>query len=310
MCLAPRIHQLFFDGDTWRWFWQLLLYIPLVGIGCAIIVGPFFALASAAGWLPPPMGTEQGWLGLLTLSILRYLLLFVAFLFSTQFAQRWLRHSSLNELGLRFHRLGITEFLLGCGLGGLLISLSIVLSASLGWYHILGFAWQFRPASVIAPALLRSFWPNAQAGLLEEVVFRGYLLQVLEKRWGTLGAVGASSALFALAHLANAEQDYPSWMVFFSLTGAGIVFAQAYLLKRSLWLPIGLHFAYDWLIVLLGEVGQAPAEAVVLATRASGPSLLQGPRFAGLGVFDLVGAAVVILILWLIGKQRPHAAAI
>lgn len=95
--------------------------------------------------------------------------------------------------------------------------------------------------------------------------------------------------MFGLAHWGNPAPNYPVWMVLLSTALAGLVFALAWLTYRSLWLPIGLHFAHDWLIHLTGEVGRAPADALLVASKVSGPPLFQGPQSAGLGVLDLIG---------------------
>ncbi len=300
--ILQRLRPIFFAGDAWRWIWQILLYIPIVMFGTGLIVGPIVLFMLELGWLPPTRGPVVGWWPTLIVTFL-YLVGLAAVVFTTHWAQIWLRRSSLGNLGLNLRAGWLRDLLLGCGLGALLIAISVSLSWLMGWYHPVGFAWQYRPLSELLPALVMSLLPNVQAGLLEEVAYRGYLLQVMLSRWNVPVAVLATSFLFALSHLANPEQDYPTWMVLVSLTVSGLVFAQAYLVRRTLWLPIGLHFAYDWLVSLVGEVGRGPEDAVFLVTQASGPPLLQGPHFAGMGLFDLIGLAVVALILWRLGRR-------
>jgi membrane protease YdiL (CAAX protease family) len=68
------------------------------------------------------------------------------------------------------------------------------------------------------------------APLLEEVLFRGILMQRWARRWGTLNGVLLSSALFAFGH--------NEWVGHFL---SGVLFAVLYLHTRQLWVPIAAH---------------------------------------------------------------------
>jgi hypothetical protein len=61
---------------------------------------------------------------------------------------------------------------------------------------------------------------------------------------------------------------------------AGILLGGAYMLTRSLWLPIGLHAAWNF---TQGEVFDVPvsgiAEHGLVQARMSGPTLLSGGQF-------------------------------
>jgi len=293
--------------DSLRWGWQLLFFMPIVGISTVLVDGPPFWMASQLGWMPPMGQPIEGlaWSAIVPLIIFRYLFMFAGLLTGVHLAQRWLRKDSLAGLGFRLAPGWGRELFLGCGLGVVMMAVSVGLSWLMGWYRPFGFAWEYHPWSLLLPSLVRSALPNIQAGLLEEVIFRGFLFQVLEERWNTRIAVITSSVLFAYLHLANAQQDYPTWMVLLSITVAGLSFSQAYLATRNLWLAIGLHFAYDWLITLVGEVGRGVQDAVLVATEVTGPPLFVGPQNAGVGIFDMAGLAVVAVIVytvWMRGK--------
>lgn len=300
------LRPILFSEGRWRWGWQILLYLPLVAAAAGLLVGPAVWLSLAAGWLPPPNHPIRTWPGALSLSLIQ-LLLYAAVLGATDLAQRWLRRSSLGALGLQRCGPWLGELVLGVGLGGLALLISIGLAALAGWYHVLGWAWEARPWGELGPALVVGFFNNVQPGLLEEVIFRGYLFQVLEARFSTPTAVLGSSAAFALAHFGSLGDDVPIALVMLSLFAIGCVQAQAYLVRRSLWLPIGLHFIWDWGIGLFGSVGRPAASAWLLVTAVSGPAWLQGPQKAGAGVFDLIGFAVVALCLRALRRRAAPA---
>lgn len=297
--------RVFFEAGRWRWGWQLGLYGLLLVISVAALVGPIAWGLMRIGGLPPLGQPLRGWPAALSLSLAQ-VALYTAVLGATHLAQRRLRGGrSLADLGLRLTWAGLGELALGIGLGALALAVSIGLASLAGWYRVLGPAWDFRPFSELGPAWLASFFNNVQPGLLEEVIFRGYLFAVLEARFNTRTAVAGSTVVFALAHLGSLSDDIPAWAALLSVGLVGGVLAQAYLARRALWLPIGLHFAWDWGISLLGSVGRPPATALLLATEVSGPAILQGPQGAGGGVFDLAGFALVALcVAWLAASYK------
>ena len=299
------LKSIFVANEAWRWGWQLLSYVVLLILSVGIIVGGLAWLLVQVNVMPSPGQRIQGWLPALGYVLIQ-LVLYVVVLGATYQAQRWLRHSTLGALGLRLQGNWDNDLRTGLGLGVLMIGISVGLSGLMGWYHPLGFSWRFRPLSELMPALLVSFFANLQPGLLEEVVFRGYLLQSISDRWGIRAAVLSSSILFGLMHLGSLGDDFPWWATVVSTTLAGLLLAQAFFIHRSLWLPIGIHFAWDWCIGLFGAVGKPMDEALLLASNVTGPPLLQGPRSAGAGLFDLIGMAVVALILWKIAQQHKE----
>ena len=97
------------------------------------------------------------------------------------------------------------------------------------------------------------------APLFEEVLFRGYIFDQFERRFASIGmTIVASGVLFGLYHL-NIFQG-----VFASILG--IVLGLSYYWTRSIWIPIIIHFANNFLSYLLGleEVSQRIVEAGLL----------------------------------------------
>jgi len=89
------------------------------------------------------------------------------------------------------------------------------------------------------------------AAAAEEALFRGYPLQTLTRAnliW--LGII-ITSVFFALVHQGNPNQDVATivkFMAFVNTTLAGVWLAVVYLKTRSLWLPLGVHWAWNWLM--------------------------------------------------------------
>ncbi|MDP9798845.1 membrane protease YdiL (CAAX protease family) [Catenuloplanes nepalensis] len=87
----------------------------------------------------------------------------------------------------------------------------------------------------------------------EELLFRGVVFRILEERAGSLIAVVASSAFFGATHLVN--ENATLWGALAIGLAGGTLTTAGYMLTRSLWLPIGLHFA--WNFTELGVFGNA-----------------------------------------------------
>lgn len=82
------------------------------------------------------------------------------------------------------------------------------------------------------------------AGFGEEILFRGVVFRVLEESVGTLVALILSAALFGLMHAGNPGATTFS-TVAIALEAGGML-AAAYIWSRSLWLPIGIHLAWNF----------------------------------------------------------------
>lgn len=83
----------------------------------------------------------------------------------------------------------------------------------------------------------------------EEMLFRGYAFQVLVKGIGPFATVLPMAVLFGLAHSQNLNFGP------LALTNTilwGIVLGYSFLRSGDLWLPIGLHFGWNWTLPLLG----------------------------------------------------------
>jgi membrane protease YdiL (CAAX protease family) len=83
----------------------------------------------------------------------------------------------------------------------------------------------------------------------EEMLFRGYGFQVLVKGMGPFATILPVAVLFGLAHSQNLNFGP---LALFNTILWGVVLGYAYLCSGDLWLPIGLHFGWNWALPLLG----------------------------------------------------------
>jgi len=135
---------------------------------------------------------------------------------------------------------------------------------------------------------------------MEELLFRGILFRWIEEFAGSWAALLITSALFGLIHIFNPGA---TWFSSFAIAlEAGLMLGGAYMLTRSLWLPIGIHAAWNF---AQGEVFGVPVSGIavhgLLKARLSGPPLLSG---AGFGLEATIFALVLatsagVAFVWL-----------
>ncbi|SFJ43020.1 CPBP family intramembrane glutamic endopeptidase [Amycolatopsis sacchari] len=163
-----------------------------------------------------------------------------------------------------------------------------------------GDAWKF----------LATLGMMACVAVTEEVIFRGVLFRVVEGRFGSWAALGVSSVLFGALHLAGASEVSAGamlWGAFSIVLQGGIMLGAAYLASRTLWFPIGLHFAWNAVEAALGTAvsGKSSDLGGLVQTTLTGPSALTGGSFgpeAGLAAT----AACLLLSALLLRSAKRH----
>ena len=165
---------------------------------------------------------------------------------------------ALRELGL--------GLLVGLGLFTLIIAILWIL----GVYRVSGVnSWL-----VLFPALAA----NVPSGFIQEIIFRGVIFRITEERLGPWWALGISSVLFGIIHALSAGATVQS--VIAITLEAGVLLGAAYLLTHRLWLPIGIHVAWDLANDGIFGTGAAgiSGESIrgILQATLSGPAILSG----------------------------------
>ncbi|GAA1580693.1 type II CAAX endopeptidase family protein [Kribbella karoonensis] len=156
-----------------------------------------------------------------------------------------------------------------------------------------------------ASGLVLQFGFMAAAAVTEEVMYRGVLLRVVEERLGSWIALALTSLVFGLSHLLNPNATL--WGAFAIAVEAGGTLGAAYLATRKLWLPIGLHFGWNFALAgIFGAVVSGNGESQGLLNGVlSGPTLLSGggfgPEASGFTVAG--GVVVTIVFLWLAHRR-------
>lgn len=197
-----------------------------------------------------------------------------------------------RALGWTFQRGWWRDLLCGSLVGAASIVLATAIAATGGGIHF------SVAASNLWPAVSRTIFYSAllfiTGAAAEEALFRGYPVQTLMRSWPLWLALIPSSLLFASVHLGN---PHVAPLTFVNTALAGVWLAVAYARTRSLWFPLGLHWAWNWMMgALLGlpvsGITRIAPEPLLRATD-SGPAWLTG------GEYGLEGGAACTLVLLL-----------
>lgn len=136
----------------------------------------------------------------------------------------------------------------------------------------------------------------AIAAATEELVFRGYALQVLMYGAGAWPAFLVMSTLFGLGHSFNPNA---TWVSTTNSALAGILLCLAYTRTRSLWLPFGIHIGWN---LGIGPILGFPLSGTTIrsfwVTETGGPTWLTGGAYGpegGLLVTGIMISAAVVI---------------
>jgi len=133
---------------------------------------------------------------------------------------------------------------------------------------------------------------GVMAAVGEEIILRGVVFRVLDDGLGTLVAVTLSAGLFGLLHGANPSATAVSTIAI--ALEAGVLLALAYAATRNLWLPIGLHFGWNFTEGgVFGAAVSGTESRGLLRFHVSGSDLITGGAF---GPEASVVAVVVCLL--------------
>ena len=112
----------------------------------------------------------------------------------------------------------------------------------------------------------------------EEIVFRGVVFRLLEARLGTATALVLSAGAFGLLHAGNRGATWTSALAIALESGA--LLGLAYAAGRTLWLPIGLHFGWNFTEGgVFGAAVSGGQSTGLIAAPLSGPPWMTGGAF-------------------------------
>ncbi|MCG8922487.1 CPBP family intramembrane glutamic endopeptidase [Lentzea sp. CC55] len=141
----------------------------------------------------------------------------------------------------------------------------------------------------------------------EELLYRGVLFRIAEEKLGTWLALVLSGLVFGFAHIFNPNATV--WSSVAIAIEAGLMLGAAYVATRNLWVPIGVHFAWNFAQggIFSTSVSGQDAPKGLLDGVTSGPAIVTGGGFGpeASAYSVLAGVVLTVAFLWL-AKRRGN----
>ena len=272
----------------WMWAPRIAVFVGSFLVALFVIFELLFLLGVPRPTSPDPAELINGW------SAFGFV---AAGLIASWVGQVRMSRLPFTGLGLPGGARGGVDLAAGVAVGVGILGAVVLTLVAFGWL-----TWE--PDGESGSAVLAAV---SLAGILfglafvEELLFRGYPFQVLERRFGGVAALVVTSVLFAAAH---GENPNTGALPLVNIGLAGVLLGLAYWRTRSLWFATGVHLGWNW-IMAVSELSVSgldfgmPGFDPVL----SGPDLLTGGAFGPEGGL-LVSLASIATIVWM-WRWRP-----
>ena len=247
----------------------------LLGVGLALLA----AFTGVVVWL------YFGEWGLITDSLVVLFVLFSCI----ALVQRW-----RNKIRLAFGVRGggvVREVLLGFGICALAWTGIFLFEWALGAIHI-------EEVRADVGALAKTLGIMSAYGAYEEVMFRVLILcgmiALFRRPWL---AVGLSSVMFGLVHLNNPDATA---LGLASNTLGGVMYGVAFVRTGRVWMPVGLHTAWNWMqgpVFGFNVSGASEWSDKLIHQVAVGPELITGGVYGESSVVVIAFRFVVIALV-------------
>lgn len=169
-----------------------------------------------------------------------------------------------------------------------------------GYYHIksIQFDWEKQ---------LFSFTLFFLVAVSEEIFFRDILFRMINRRWNIWAALVISALIFGGLHIFN--DNATLWSSIAIAIEAGSLLGAAYAYSKNIWLPIGIHWIWNYTQgnILGFPVSGEDNVTSIITPEISGPQWLTGGSFGAEA--SVISAVIGLLIsLWFIRKtiQQRH----
>ena len=178
----------------------------------------------------------------------------------------------------------------GILIGSGLQSLTILVIYLYGGFKIIA----VNPFSI----LIIPFTVSFTVAIIEEILLRGIVFRVAEEKWGSTISLIISGVIFAGLHIVNPHVTVVSVLC---IAVVGVLLGAAYMYYRNLWLPIAIHFAWNFTQNgIFGAITSGNEKtSSLLTTQITGPEIFTGGQFGPEGslqafLFCLITAVIIL----------------
>jgi len=206
----------------------------------------------------------------------------------------------------KYDKRAVTEFavkglaknlIIGTSIGFMLQSLTILVMYLNGNYSVIN----INPVSFILIPFALMF----TVAIIEEILVRGIIFRIMEEKLGSYVSLTISSLLFGVLHLANPHSTLISSIC---ITIAGFLMGAAFIYSRNLWMPIALHFAWNFTQSgIFGAITSGNEKTnSLLKAKIQGSEFITGGAFGPEGSIQAIIFCALITIVVLILSRKAN----
>lgn len=186
---------------------------------------------------------------------------------------------------------------IGFAVGFILQSFTILVIYLNGSYSVV----KINPISFILIPFALMF----TVAIIEEILVRGIIFRIMEEKLGSYISLTFSSVLFGVLHLANPNVTLISAIC---ITTAGFLMGAAFIYSRNLWVPIALHFAWNFTQSgIFGAItsGNEKTKSLFVA-KIQGPEFITGGEFGPEGSIQAIVFCAIGTIMFLVLSHKNN----
>ena len=271
----------------WPWL-RVLLYLLaaliLIGIGQAIAA---VIVSAISGISPYDLGKTLGGADQSGIKLIIELSGLIFVLGITWIFRRYIDSKSFVSMGYSMKG-RLKDCIYGILVGLVLISLGFFSLLFTDYLEITQIVFSFK---IVAG----SFFFYLVAAMIEEVIFRGYVLNNLMEYGNKYLALFISSVLFALIHGMNPNLTIIAMV---NLAIAGGVLGITYIYTKNIWYPVFLHVSWNYFQgPIYGFEVSGTQAASIISQKVSGNELITGGSFGFEGSIILTVLMIVLIIV-------------
>ncbi len=190
------------------------------------------------------------------------------------------------------------NLMLGTMIGVVLQSLTVLVIYLNNGFHVVA----VNPVSFIIIPLTVAF----TVAIFEETLIRGILFRIAEEKLGSYLALLISAVVFGGLHLLNPNSSLVSAACV--AIEAGLLFGAAFIYSRSLWYPIVMHFAWNFMQSgIIGAITSGNEKTnSLLTTQITGAKLITGGEFGPEGSIQAILFCLLATIFFMYLNRRQN----
>lgn len=186
----------------------------------------------------------------------------------------------------------------GILIGAGLQTLTILIIYLNGGYEIVS----VNPVDYILQGIMMGF----TSAIVEETLIRGIIYRVSEEKLGSYGALALSALLFGAMHLGNPNSSLVNSVGL--AIQAGLLLGAAFIYTRRLWLPIAIHFAWNFTQsgIFGARVSGNELSKSLITAEFTGNKWITGGDFGPEGSLQATLLCLVVAVVFMILSHKKN----